>query len=990
MLENVRSVLTKKLGKYKDSSAITFLSNTVNNLGKIADAIDKVLIKNGWDIGAAATRIKGRATTAKNVGTELVDMAKKSSIGTKVIEKKNNLISGIKNFLGKSDNTDTGPPNEENIISKTKGLLGSLFSSKPKEGEATDEAVQHANEKEAEAKIEPKNKYRKYNKTAGIIENGIVGGGKLVAGASSGIAKGISDVIAGTGKVAIKGLLATLFGSKPKETTDDKIKDDIDRTNKDMEKADTRDAKHKAEVEDEKKNALGKKAKGGDGWLGKILGGLSSLGGMLLTGFTKSIGFLGGFLLKGLGKVFTSIVPSLATTIAKMTAGGVGGLLKGAGSLAWGAAKIAGRVALGAVASPIGLVIAAATVAYLGYKLYKYYTRGSFSNDDAGQLTRYRLMLYGLNESKKDLYGKIFDLEMYLKDHIVFENNKADLSKLDKEAKEEIYKIFGLVSTAPNFEFRSKILQLWLNNRFFPAFLGYITALKQVKPDIYIDDLDKLKSEEMSDFLSRINVTPDIYSITQLPYFNNPDITVTQDEIEKLKESLLNKVKSKSSANPLSTDNKYIAYGADGKRKTSLVEDNKTTSNAANPSGQSKAALAFEASSKAASEARDKVKSDVPINTEDGEKKPAETTSDTNLTTKVSEKNNIAKGNLTPGGSLSGIKLNKISEEKIYNLDPNVKELFTGMSKEYNALTNKEIPVNEAARSFEDQSKLYNANPKLAAKPGNSTHEFGLALDISSKTADELDDLGLLGKYGFTRPIGGEKWHLENVGTSINPDAAKHDPNYRLNSILASVGKGGGGYGALDESIPKRRDINYQKQLANEDGNIIDEKELTEKALKATDKKIATTVTTVDTSNKLQKAPEATNLKISTPSVTSNSKSTVEANIQKLNNPVLSKEADSPKPSFNFSSKPKDTSTINTAANTPAVFNTENMESILSNQLKELTNVSAILSIISDKIDIEKLANLINQKPQAIAQAQSRQNTMSNSAVSVKRNNSTV
>ena len=140
------------------------------------------------------------------------------------------------------------------------------------------------------------------------------------------------------------------------------------------------------------------------------------------------------------------------------------------------------------------------------------------------------------------------------------------------------------------------------------------------------------------------------------------------------------------------------------------------------------------------------------------------------------------------------------------------------MAKEYNALTGKTIPVNEAFRSYDDQAALYAKNPGKAAKPGNSTHEFGLALDIASKTADELDKLGLMRKYGFTRPIGGEKWHIEPIGVSVNPNLAKKDQNYRFTAIQTSVGRGGDGYGALDNSVLKKRDTNYQLSIYNKAG----------------------------------------------------------------------------------------------------------------------------------------------------------------------------
>jgi hypothetical protein len=51
----------------------------------------------------------------------------------------------------------------------------------------------------------------------------------------------------------------------------------------------------------------------------------------------------------------------------------------------------------------------------------------------------------------------------------------------------------------------------------------------------------------------------------------------------------------------------------------------------------------------------------------------------------------------------------------------------------------------------------------LAAKPGSSNHNFGIALDINSVQANALSSSGLLSKYGFHRPLAPrEKWHIES------------------------------------------------------------------------------------------------------------------------------------------------------------------------------------------------------------------------------------
>ena len=134
----------------------------------------------------------------------------------------------------------------------------------------------------------------------------------------------------------------------------------------------------------------------------------------------------------------------------------------------------------------------------------------------------------------------------------------------------------------------------------------------------------------------------------------------------------------------------------------------------------------------------------------------------------------------------------------LVNMNPDFMRLFNGMAEEYGQLTGKSIRVNSAARSMAEQARLYQTLPRgRAAPPGSSLHEFGLALDASPEDLDELDRLGLLRKYGFTRPIGKEPWHIEPVGI-VSPEllaAVKKDANLAKSVIESGIGRGGGGVG---------------------------------------------------------------------------------------------------------------------------------------------------------------------------------------------------
>lgn len=154
-----------------------------------------------------------------------------------------------------------------------------------------------------------------------------------------------------------------------------------------------------------------------------------------------------------------------------------------------------------------------------------------------------------------------------------------------------------------------------------------------------------------------------------------------------------------------------------------------------------------------------------------------------------------AGGELASGGS--GMQWVKSpGGNHIEGLNPEVKRLFLGMAQEYGEMTQQKIQVNRGFVSFDEQKREYEKNPKKAAPPGSSNHEFGLALDINSVDLNRLEKLGLLRKYGFTRPVGGETWHMEPAGIQHDFKALRKDPAAAAQAVKDGVGQGGGGVGA--------------------------------------------------------------------------------------------------------------------------------------------------------------------------------------------------
>lgn len=155
---------------------------------------------------------------------------------------------------------------------------------------------------------------------------------------------------------------------------------------------------------------------------------------------------------------------------------------------------------------------------------------------------------------------------------------------------------------------------------------------------------------------------------------------------------------------------------------------------------------------------------------------------------------------------------------------------FSGMADEYREKTGKKIQVNSGFRSMEKQAELYQKmGPGKAARPGNSMHNYGLAIDINSTDGNKLESMGLLKKYGFNRPLSHEKWHVQLAGVtkgnmanlSDGPENVKNIPNSgdKIASTSADNAamkktKGAGGSGTNVINVNTTNVQNNQQVLA--------------------------------------------------------------------------------------------------------------------------------------------------------------------------------
>lgn len=94
---------------------------------------------------------------------------------------------------------------------------------------------------------------------------------------------------------------------------------------------------------------------------------------------------------------------------------------------------------------------------------------------------------------------------------------------------------------------------------------------------------------------------------------------------------------------------------------------------------------------------------------------------------------------------------------------------WNSATQEFHEKTGKRVQVTDDWRSYAAQVDVKRRKPNYAAKPGNSRHGFGFAIDANSRELIQMDKMGILKKYGLWRPLAHRKkfkepWHVEPIG----------------------------------------------------------------------------------------------------------------------------------------------------------------------------------------------------------------------------------
>ena len=410
-------------------------------------------------------------------------------------------------------------------------------------------------------------------------------------------------------------------------------------------------------------------------------------------------------------------------------------------------------------------------------------------NQGLGALEAIRMKAYGLKELDAGKVKALKQLEKVISDELTYSsfggaNWAGDIHKII----DKVGPLFGVTNDTDN-KFSLQWLW-WFTKRFMPVFLQFADGVhKFVNGNPTQLPNNALKVKDMVDISDMIMSTSGIWQMDYQLFEGvapNSDPNSVKDNINWLKNN---------------------------------VKEEKIREQAAklNPNGNNKAKANENSKPKPMTIPKDK--------TFNGEEKPKAS----GTLTMGGKAGNIgatpvADGPLLEGGEADAFIKYASKDVTIDGLQPAFAKLLRGAIEEYGKTTGNKVQINSGFRTFKQQQAEYLADPTKAAKPGNSQHEFGLAVDINTADLDAMDRLGILRKYGITRPVGAESWHSEPAGIQLDPIGSR-DPSKAEPAIQAGIGKGGGGWGTMTKAgDPHDRNVNVAKQLLDSPSTPLDAK----------------------------------------------------------------------------------------------------------------------------------------------------------------------
>ncbi len=801
--------------------------------------IEKILNFAKGAISNGIGRLKGAFSTIKGIGSGIIDKVTSPYKGFGASDKSYNVLVEIrdliKGYMGNGGEstivtddstesvTDDVVDNTDTTLSPTSNpVINDTFKTVADKVKATTSTVRN----KVKATTSNKGKKGKLGSIFNRIRDSKVGS----------ILGGITNTIPDTPSI-VKSKVKDVIKKVPDKVT--KIRTKLGKSKfNDTNKDGTRDNSAKDRLEEEAKREkerkkgpkeadLQERYRGAnviDKMLGMFKGAFSKIGGLLEGAkdlatakglkdiLSKGKGVLskGGSLIKGgvknLGKVVSKIpkvggLGSIAKTVLSVGRVGLlagGSFLASAATTAFAALGTAASAAGAALSAPV--VLGAAAVALTGYGAYKgfkYLTRNNYDKYQTIRLHQYGLTL---TDTDKAHVHNLLSLEEYLADKVGYDKGRAYILKGRIKPEE----LLGLFSIDKDDKSNIENFLTWFTTRFKPFYLTHMTSLFSVNNKTKLDDVSDLDTNAIIQYLNMVSFDDGPYNVKTSPF----------KDINELPNTL---ALAKAAINTLvGTTRKTL------NAKFSKRDVDKTIKNADDIKQGSTNKEATDHLNKVANKQRTKTKVVTTTATKytppfSGEEPKPDTRSTVDAQKTSGSISNTAKlpdrgGDINDGEyGLNFIKLQ--SGVTLDGVNDNLLTNLKGMAQEYNEITGKTIQVNSAYRSAALQAKLYRQNPHKAAKPGRSLHGFGLAIDAQTNDLNKLEKLGLMRKYGFTRPVAGETWHMEPAGIQPYLQEAKTNTPLADDLIKNSIGKGGGGVATIPGTRKHTRNTKYALSL---------------------------------------------------------------------------------------------------------------------------------------------------------------------------------
>jgi len=173
---------------------------------------------------------------------------------------------------------------------------------------------------------------------------------------------------------------------------------------------------------------------------------------------------------------------------------------------------------------------------------------------------------------------------------------------------------------------------------------------------------------------------------------------------------------------------------------------------------------------------------------------------DPNYGSKLASINTKMGGGGMGGGGMSGGEMvagrsgGQAIAGNMNGINPKLENAVNMAASEYFDATGRRIQITSGLRDSSKQAQLYQAyisgkSPYPAARPGTSKHEKGFAVDINSADAAAMDKMGILAKYGLSRPVPNDPVHIEMAGLGGGGESSGGGGGY----AEKGGGEGGGG-----------------------------------------------------------------------------------------------------------------------------------------------------------------------------------------------------